>query len=105
MIQYGISSFLEELSVKDPEARVYIVYFNNNIHVPGENFEGYLTIPDIDIQTPEDVFELGKKYANVIAGGPIAKEKDRIMNNFSKMPAEGQTALGPALVFCFGLAS
>lgn len=51
------------------------------------------------------MFEMGKNYASSIPVGPIIKEKDKILDNFSKITAEGQTALGPALVFCFGLAS
>lgn len=36
IIMLGVRNFLETLSVKDPEATVYIVYFNNKIHVPAK---------------------------------------------------------------------
>jgi hypothetical protein len=51
------------------------------------------------------MYELGQQYAKSITVSPTAKNKERILNNFSKVPSEGQTALGPALVFCFGIAS
>lgn len=54
---------MELLTARDPEAMVYVVYFNNNILVPRQDLVGYETLYDIDIKFPEHMYEFGRKYA------------------------------------------
>jgi hypothetical protein len=51
------------------------------------------------------MYEMGRIYA---AAMPLYSVKDsaaKILNSLANTRAEGQTALGPALVFCYGIAS
>jgi len=84
---------------------VYVVYFNNNVVVPRANFDGYQTISDTDTKFPDEMYELGRQYAASINIPPIKDSAAKLLNSLVGTPNEGQTALGPALVFCYGIAS
>jgi hypothetical protein len=41
LILQGVTRFIDILVANDPEALVYIIYFNNHILVPKADYNGY----------------------------------------------------------------
>lgn len=48
--------------------------------------------------------ELGEKYAEKISISTVEQAGDLLVENLTKAEPDGQTAMTPALAFCFGLA-
>jgi hypothetical protein len=51
------------------------------------------------------MYQMGRIYAEAMPIYCVKDSASRILNSLAMTPADGQTALGPALVFCYGMAS
>lgn len=49
--------------MKKPKTKVTIVYFNEDIEIPFDNFNEKITLSGIETKTLEEMIELGFDYA------------------------------------------
>lgn len=103
IIEYAVRLFLDALSVREPQATVVPIFFNDMLTVPSHDFSQLFSV-DVNRPSLSDLYELGKSYCNHY-NAPIILAKESVLECVLKMPAGGQTATGPALAFSCGLAS
>ena len=105
IIEIAISKYLHILKERSPDTLVTIVYFHSSLEIPMQNFDDKAIIPEIEMKTLEEMMELGAFYAHKISIASAGTIGENLLMNLTKAEPDGQTAMTPALAFCFGLAS
>lgn len=89
---------------RSPKTHITVVYFNNFIEIPIQGFNEKLVIGGIQNKTVEEMVNLGIEYSAQISKSKAENIGENLIMHLTKATQNGQTALGPALAFCFGLA-
>ena len=93
------------LKERSPGTLVTIVYFNSALEIPIDGFNNRAFIPIMESSTVEEMVTLGAEYAEKISVQEAGVIGENLLMNLTKTEPQGQTAMTPALAFCFGLAS
>lgn len=101
-VQFAIEQNLEKLRTDNPNRRVVLITFNDQITIIGDGTQDSLIIEPDRVEIEEDlnrICELFKYFK------PIKDTKKHLEEKLYHLEANGATALGPALILSLKLAS
>uniref|UniRef100_A0A6B2L0L5 VWFA domain-containing protein n=1 Tax=Arcella intermedia TaxID=1963864 RepID=A0A6B2L0L5_9EUKA len=105
-MQAAIQIQLEELSKAQPNCRVSLITFNDDVNVIGDGFldDQRLVVTGDKLNHQEVLLEAGKKI-DIKKLKPVSQSKERIAEQLFVLKETGATALGPGLTLAVGMAS
>jgi hypothetical protein len=98
----SIESQLKELVMEYPKRRVALVFFSNSVRVISDITKGHVDIPEADISSWDSIVKSAESAGQA---NPIEENFDAVNHMLEGVKAEGQTALGPALLASVSIAS
>lgn len=101
-VMAAIENQLTDMKAKDPNKKVGLITFNNEVVVFGDCKKDPLHIVGDKLNKFNDVVA---DMSNVKVEEPLRNSYEQLLHNFSKIEATGATALGPAVLAAIELAS
>jgi hypothetical protein len=100
-VQAAVDAQLAKMEKEEPNRRVGIVTFNNEVTIVGDGLQLPTTITGDKLYSYEQLMDLGKSHS---LRAPIKQTKNSLSEKLFALEESGATALGPALVVSIGLA-
>eukprot|EP00486_Rosalina_sp_Unknown_P000113 CAMPEP_0201564840 /NCGR_PEP_ID=MMETSP0190_2-20130828/3443_1 /ASSEMBLY_ACC=CAM_ASM_000263 /TAXON_ID=37353 /ORGANISM="Rosalina sp." /LENGTH=931 /DNA_ID=CAMNT_0047981539 /DNA_START=123 /DNA_END=2918 /DNA_ORIENTATION=- len=102
-VQSSIDQQIENIHKENPNYKIGLVSFNNEVTVIGDGMGTHEIITGDKLNNLEKLKEIGETKCKI--NNTIEKAKDKLSQALWKLEENGQTALGPALVVSIAMAS
>ncbi|CAH1791039.1 unnamed protein product [Owenia fusiformis] len=104
-VQTAIKRQLERLKIENPEKRVAMVTFSNDVTVLGDADGVPITIAGDKLEDFDKLIAEGCALGKTLNIDCLARSDSNLSKKIDELEEGGQTALGPALAICAGLVS
>jgi hypothetical protein len=100
-LQLAVAQNLENLRIKYPNKRVFLVAFNDDLLILGDGTSNPILITNDKLHNEDEILDFSKDIQFI---RPIRDTKEKIENRLYQLEACGSTSLGPALLFSIQIA-
>jgi len=101
-VQTAVNEQIENLSKMNPNSKIGLVAFNDDVTVIGDGMSKHDIITGDKLQNIQKLKEIGSK---IKLNHNVGAAQKKLCDALWKLEEKGQTALGPALVVSIGIAS
>ena len=104
-VQAAIENQIEEMARTNPDRKIGLVTFNNEVKSIGDGTKAPITITGDKLSNKELLIQLGEQESSKVLQQPIKDTKQKLVQEVMQIEETGPTALGPALTTSISLAS
>ena len=104
-VQAAIESQVQSLKENEPNKKVGLVTFNNEVNIIGDGSQAPVTINGDKLNNYETIQESGKNSAKSSLDQTVTDTHEKLVSKLYELEESGSTALGPGLLAAISMAA